>query len=343
MPRSLFHQQIAHIIEQIEVQEEQVLVRASGNTYPYSLTPDNTTPSLYNVLINVIYNDFYITACQPGQHVTYDELPSNTEEEALAFLEQLQHANHTDEGFDYGWQLEAVEATGPYQAKKGNFLQTITAGDFISEEPTYGQLYTGQKVKIYRRKEGNNPQDSFYYVYSQTIGDQLAANNVRIYFNTSPESVLPLIKGLTTHFNRFQIPFDFKCLKIPSHYSHRTDTAVLYLNKGYANFGMNILARFVPVLSDEFSDGVPAFALPLGRGIAFAESPPNIQDSFGISRAKVIAQGIVQATEQHLPQEKYLGAVTDQLEQMGFDIGRFYLNPNANYKYKFLHINHEKI
>ena len=346
MSDSIYQQQIQHILDNIElVNDHQIRVKASGRTYDYLHDQENKQSNLFGVLNQIIYTEFYTTACRPERYVppedqdvrmNYGPPPKDPVEQQ--FLEKLREANTTEEGFDEGWELESVEANGPYMSTKGNYRRPLMPGQFITESFGNG-LRPGARLRYFRRKDMMQDHDAFYYCFSQTVGDDQSANGIRLYFNIRPTGVPQLIETLTKTFNRYQIPFDFKCLNAPDRYAQRTDTAVLYLAKGVANYAFKVLPQVLEAIADELEKTVPAFTRPIVPGVGFAESSPSVSDSFGTSRAKVITQGIMQAIEKGLPPTKWRDTVQTMLQRMGFDLQHFYLNPNSQYHYQLPELN----
>lgn len=342
MSDSIYQQQIQTILDNIEVvSDHQLRVRASGRTYDYLHDQENKKSNLFGLLNQIIYTEFYTTACRPERYTPPEDQPLQMgyapppkDPDQEKFLEQLRKANKTEEGFDEGWALESVEANGPYMGTKGNYRRAIMPGQFIAE--TYGSgLRPGAEVRYFRRKDMMQDQDVFYYCFSQTVGDDQSASGIRLYFNIRPKGVPKLIEALTKTFNRYRIPFDFKCLNSPKRYAQRTDTAVCYLAKGIANYALEVLPQVLTAVADELERTVPAFTRPIVPGVGFAESSPSVGDSFGTSRAKVIAQGIVQAIEKDLPPTKWRDEVLGLLQNLGFNLHHFYRNPNSQYHYQF--------
>lgn len=346
MPDSIYQQQIRTILDNIEVvNDQQLRVKASGRTYDYRHDPEGKQSDLFGVLSNLIYTEFYTTACHPDryqppedQELRLNGKPPKKDLRQQAFLEQLRRANRTEEGFDEDWELEAVEAHGPYMGTKGNYRRPFMPGQFISES-VGRNLVPGTRVRYYRRKDMMQDYDVFYYCFSQTVGDDQSASGVRLYFNIRPNGAPALVHALTTTFNRYQIPFDFKCLNAPDHYARRTDTAVLYLAKGVANYAFKVLPQVLEAVAGELERSVPAFTRLIVPGVGFAESSPSVGDSFGTSRAKVIAQGIIQAMDNRRPPAKWFPEVQALLRGMGFDLRHFYRNPNSHYHYQFPELN----
>lgn len=318
----LFINQIRHILRHLEVNEQE--------------------ENLFDKLTNDIYMNFYVTGGQfdSAEEVSFSEVsPASSKSQNGAFIAQLDRSNHTADGFDEGWRIEEVENGNTFTAGKGNYRRQFNAGDFIRKKAMQGPIQRGDEISFYRRKKVIFDRDIFYYLMSQTVANVVSPVSVRFYFNVSREGIHLLIDQLSFHFNKYQIPFDFKCLNDPDLFGKRADSAVMYLEKRYVNFGFEIFNRFYPALREHLQSSIPLFTLPVYEGIAFAESPPNPTDSFGQSRAKVIAKGIENAIRKELPRSNWLDEVIEFIRANRFDLAKFYLNPNSNYRYPFNHLN----
>lgn len=333
----MYLEQIQHVVQHIDWNgEDRFFIPQSQNNYTYVKERESGTNGLFEALSNAIYSEFYSTGGSPAKAKSKEVTAEGGAKKP--FLHELSLRNKTTEGFDEGWRIETHEINGMYYAVKGNFKRQMAPGDFISEFPGAGIPEEGHTVWYYRRKDLAQEADYFYYMNSQTVGDTVSSFNIRIYFNICAEGCPALVESLSSLFNQNRIPFDFKCLSDPERYDARADTAVLYLAKPYVNIGLYFLPEIIHGLSRFLKDPVPMFTLPLTKGVSFAESPPGPQDSFGSSRAKVISQGIVYAIDKKLPRSGWLQEVVTFIRQTGFDLDRFYLNPNAGYYYQIPNI-----
>ena len=90
---------------------------------------------------------------------------------------------------------------------------------------------SGAMISAYLAKEMRNFQDGFYIVLSENV--QPCTNRrqlVRLYWHIGPDGTLPMVRELVSRFNRFQVPFRFKCLAYPELYT-RFDAAVLFVGR----------------------------------------------------------------------------------------------------------------
>jgi hypothetical protein len=80
---------------------------------------------------------------------------------------------------------------------------------------------------------------------------------------------------------------------------------------------------------------VPLFTLRLAPGLAFAEDP-GTQESFGMCRSRILAQGIWQAHVQGIRgTAERLKVVEQQFQSQGVSLARPWLNPGSADEFQF--------
>jgi hypothetical protein len=235
-------------------------------------------------------------------------------------------------GYDLGWQIEEKDQQQNLYIKKG-FIQSIVSGgnylssQFFNEDSI--QPNTIAKVKkACSYKEG----DYFIFFYGSTPSESKGNFLTRIYFNTNENHVVSLIKQLYTWLNKIQLPFEMKC-PVYSHAYGRKDSLVLYLNKRYTNYFLQLLERKHDLIAGQLENSIPMFTKQLYAGIGFAESPPDNHSSFGMSRCDLIAKGIFSCIQFETQKSKWYETIDSDLKSMNFNPDAFYLNPYNFYPY----------
>jgi hypothetical protein len=137
------------------------------------------------------------------------------------------------------------------------------------------------------------------------------------------------MEAITREFNRFQIPFRFKCASRVSDYPRR-DAAVLYLHVRYYPIAALVVEKVHAQVLPLLAAGTPLFAKRLADGLAFAEDPG---ESFGENRSKILAAAMV-ATRGKSVDER-LVEVHRQFEQRGLSLDQPWLNPGSVHRYAF--------
>jgi len=281
-------------------------------------------------LSDYLYKNYY---CGLIHHKDSDG--ANKEDKHKILLDKLTNAvGDYDLSFDYDWKIEEKDHSGNVYVQKGYLRNIVSAGQYLSNQFSIhgdGANSEIQKAKVpYKYNTG----DYFIFFYGNTPSESKGNFLVRFYFNTEAEHVPSLINYLIKYLNKLQVPFEMKCPVNPSSYN-RQDTVVLYLNKRYTNYFLTILSPMYQKIQDLLNASIPLFTKKIYPGIGFAESPPENNTSFGMSRCDLITQGIYSSIISKLPKNKWYINICEELASKNFDIDRFYLNPINNYPYDF--------
>ncbi len=155
----------------------------------------------------------------------------------------------------------------------------------------------GAAVTVRRPKELRAASPGFYTALGDT---EIAAgpedSEVRVYFNVASKGAAPLVAVCTRLLNEAKVPFDLKVVDRPTGFV-RCDPAVLYLtDDGYEHVRAS-LDTITSACSYHLRADPPAFTKPLVRGVAVGEHRPYLGSSFGGSRCRLVAEGIIAAHE----------------------------------------------
>jgi HopA1 effector protein family len=244
-----------------------------------------------------------------------------------AFVRALSEANTGVGGWEPGWRVERLE---PGIAQVGRNGLTVRAR--ISD--CCGGLEAGSPVSLRRPKELTATSPGFY----MALGDTEPADGrddveVRVYFNASPAGAAPLVAECTRLLNRAHIAFSLKVLDNPTAFA-RCDAAVLYLDAGGFDRARASLPAIVTACAIHLRAELPAFTKPLAFGVSVGEHHPGLGGSFGSSRCRLVAEGIVAAHdrgERRLADR--LDAVARRFADDGIDLEVPYLAPASSDRY----------
>jgi hypothetical protein len=188
----------------------------------------------------------------------------------------------------------------------------------------------GKPVSIFLPVGSTEMQAGLYHAFGDTAGEvEDGERLVRFYWNISAEGAPRLMEAVTREFNRFQVPFQFKCGTRAAQYSRR-DAAVLYLQARYYPIAALLAERVYSQLNAWLDADTPLFSKRFADGLAFAEDPG---DSFGKHRCKILAEAM-SATCGKLPGDR-LEEVRRQFEQRGLSLDRPWLNAGSLDRYEF--------
>ena len=169
-------------------------------------------------------------------------------------------------------------------------------------------------------------QPGYYFAFGETPADPAdQISVVRFYWNVSAEGAALLLERISTELNRWEVPFRFKTGSNPAMLV-RTDGAVLYSPRRYADITYELVREIHWRTKQFLRTDVPLFTLRLADGLAFAEDPAT-QESFGMSRCRMLAHGIWLAHEQGARQTSdRLEAVEQRFRAEGISLERPWLN-----------------
>lgn len=209
-----------------------------------------------------------------------------------AFVAALSAANAGQPVWDRGWQVYQVAPDGGLHVQKGDSYRVISAAQ-AGLPPGY-QPQPGQHVDVAQQHQSVTAQAGYYHAFGETPASAADDGELaRLYFNVGPEQAPALLNLLTLGLNRYFIPFSLKCPSSPSLYN-RVDTLVLYPPRRYLPLVMDLLEQAVSVLSPLLRPGEPLFTRQLLPGLGGADDP-GTGESFGQSRCRLVAAGIVDA------------------------------------------------
>jgi HopA1 effector protein family len=265
--------------------------------------------------------------------MTVDEMsPAAIDDEAL---KPLSRANQSQERWEDGWQVVHSMLNGQVVANRGGVTRTLAPGEFVNLSGSGMILSPGATVRVYVPRESYTVQPGYYFAFGETSPDSSDEFSiVRFYWNVSAEGTAELFQLITAELNRWQLPFRIKT-GIHRGMFARSDSAVLYTPRRYADFAFELLSeihkRVLPLLRND----VPLFTLRLAPGLAFAEDP-GTQESFGMSRCRILAHGIWLAHQQGAQDvEERLTIVEQHFHAEGISLERPWLNAGSADEFRF--------
>jgi|SwirhisoilCB2_FD_contig_31_7463400_length_2138_multi_5_in_0_out_0_2 hypothetical protein len=253
------------------------------------------THPLTEVLTSLIYHYAYARAWTGDPAAS--AIPSGSLAQVEAdprFVASLSAANHSRERWDPMWRVYKAELSGALSVEKRSVYFQVLPGSYtFTESP--GRIPTiGDSVSVHVPKESNGVQRGFYFSFGETIAsefdDILLA---RFYFHATAEGVPNLLEWISGDLNRYRVPFRFKCLANPVLYDRR-DPVVLYIAKRFVPLWLRLAASRRDELEKFLLPSHPLFTKPLVAGLGAADEPGG-STSFGQSRSRLVAEGIVTA------------------------------------------------
>jgi hypothetical protein len=330
------HDELARIVDAVAIHSPAAFTFAgrasSGIAMPMiglQLTAD--MPPLMNELVLQLYH-----RCFSNRFLgpSSPEEPPHTASDPQ-YVESLARANQGGERWEDEWRVLHSMPNGQVVAKRGNTVRTLVPGEFINMSGSGPVLSPETVVRLYVARESRTVQPGYYFAFGETLPDSNdEVSVVRFYWNVSAGGAPELLRWITGDLNRWQVPFRFKTPTHPGMFA-RNDSAVLYVPRRYAYFTRELASEIHSRMQSMLRDDVPLFTLRLAAGLAFAEDP-GTQESFGMCRSRILAQGIWLAHVQgkHDPAER-LRVVEQQFESQGIALERPWLNPGSADEFPF--------
>jgi hypothetical protein len=246
--------------------------------------------------------------------------------------DDLSRANPGRERWDHGWQVYQALPTGVIQAHKHGRAHMFLSGQYMASGAVPGSnapVQQGSVVSVYLAKEMRNFQEGFYIALGEQVQPYYEqASLVRLYWNIRPDGAVPIVRDLVGRFNRFQVPFRFKCLSYSELYD-RFDAGVLFVGRRRWDITAVLVAELYPKIAQYLKPEVPSFTKPLAPGLALAEDPGS-GDSFGTSRCRLIAEGVWEAYQRGLQTESArLDKIAEAFTRAGVSPAHPWLNPGS--------------
>ena len=291
---------------------------------------------LRSFLYGIYYNGSMQTVLEP--EADSNRLPLDLENNTLlgvdsGFYNRLHQSNSGTGYFDPGWYVLREENDGSLAVTKGSLRLHIERDRHL--QPAQQAAVVGDLVAI--RMPKNRVQNGFYMAVGNAESNRLDPSKgqsvtVRVYFNLTPEGAVAVMGSLTRWLNEKAIPFNFKVLYNPKDYG-RYDSGVLYFDKSDYEVVRQVLHTVYRENESHFLPEFPLFTMQLAPGLALAEEPDckfAAQESFGINRCQIVANGLLEAWHQgdNSP-EGGMTSILQQFSLLEIDLQRAYLNAKS--------------
>lgn len=148
----------------------------------------------------------------------------------------------------------------------------------------------------------------------------------RLYLDLDVENARRVI-GLCRRFNEVRLPFTLKVAGHPDAYD-RCDTVILFVERDDYRRASELLVEEATGSGITPRPPVPAFTRRLAPGIAVADDP-HVAESFGESRCRLLAAGIVRAQDSGGTLESRLGEVERTFLAEGVTLDSAHLEPGS--------------
>jgi hypothetical protein len=278
-------------------------------------------------LTRQVYNECYCRKkLDTDLHINYNLGSKNVEEIDKFFLNRLATANQFNQGWNLRWKILNKFSNGTILVSKNEEIRLVFPGEYVFE--TFPQAKNNEvSIKAYKDYM-NSASPDFFFVFGEQYYRNSCGSIIRFYFNLQPEGAPILIKHISRILNRFEVPFQFKCLVSPSHYT-RFDSAVLYIEKRYYNLVRELILDVYSELTSYLNKDIPLFTFCLADGIGMAEQPAN-NGSFGMHISMMLTEGLVECLMNNSNSKEWAGHIERRFNIHGVSLEFPYLNNGSN-------------
>ena len=316
----------------------------------FGIRPDAARGHLGGTLTNRVYEDFYQAGRARPSRAPY---AGSTRANGLPeFVDELSAANAGSGTRQAGWLVVEHRDSDDQDAGAKNSDDREQSGEAAvelaiiregltlrakPEEIVYGGdglPGVGDVVELKLPKELPAISPGFYTALSDEPYDATGREVVRVYWNLYAWGAATLVRRITERLNGTGLPFRLKLVNHPDRYN-RCDAAVLYLLKEDLERAVPLLAEVYGEVRPDLKRPVPALTKRIAPGVGLAEDPGG-NESFGMHRCRLLAEGLVRGWERGLESvEDRLAVVIETFEEAGIDPERPWLNPGAVDDYDF--------
>ena len=300
-------------------------LESTTGAYTGQSQEERLTDSQLNSLIDLLYSQWYLRPPK-SRSVMNSNFKQN-------FCELLRSAHQGSYRWETGWQAVKVSNAGRVVARRGEEERILTTTDYISLKRPGLPPPPGSSIDVVARRDSQSLSPGFWVTQTAKWANG-HENIIRLYWNIPPEGAPLLVRELTTRMDD-DLPY---CLKMPAKISafDRVDTAVLYLPAGYFGELIQRLKEIHSAVARHLEPEIPKLTRKLADGLGIAEDPPNEDESFGMHRCRLVAQGIANAFRTEAPDpDRVLEAIHYQFSAAGIPPQRPHLNSVDNRDYHF--------
>jgi HopA1 effector protein family len=244
------------------------------------------------------------------------------------------HDRNTGEGyFDPDWLVLRESSDGLLVAQKDGLTLHVSRDRHLDQTDRAAAI--GDRVAI--RLPRNLIEDECYVAVGNTgpshrLDSQEDEPIINVYFNLNAEDVLALMKDLTTALNALNLPFK---LRVPMDEidCDRPDSISLTFSKAHYSAIQPLLSAIYQEQQARYRPEIPLFTKFLAPGLALAEQPHQTftpQESFGLNRYQIVAEGILTAwRQQNSAASERMSAIRQSFSARSINLDCPYLNPGS--------------
>jgi hypothetical protein len=192
-------------------------------------------------------------------------------------------------GWQAGWVALQVMPDNACLAGRGKLTRIVASGNYANVARPGVPVAPGDGLAVLDRLEWVDESTGFWA--TRTLEAEPAHPLRRVYWSVGWDCVGTLLRGLVPVLDAVGKPWSLKCPRQAAGFA-RVDSFVVYVAKADWPVFDGPVRALAPRLCASLRDGVPPLTLPIARGVALADSPVQLTQSFGQSRCVVLAEGV---------------------------------------------------
>lgn len=271
-------------------------------------TVDLTRDDAGERLADALYRDWY-TAPPP------DAPPPDAPRRGGDLSPLLRAAHAGAEVFDPGWIVVSAAPDGHCHVFKDGRWRPVRPGEYVSPGRPGAPPAPGERLDVVRRHDWTDEETGFWCV--QSPGGPAEAPIGRAYLNVAADTVAPVLHAVTAALEREALPYSLKCPASAGGYG-RVDSMVVYYGLGHEERAAALLAEVHHAAGALLAPAVPPLTRRVAPGLAHAHDPKD-GGSFGQSRCRALAAGLLGALRRGAGRPELLTALVEGLHTAGID------------------------
>lgn len=251
------------------------------------------------------------------------------------YLVEALRAAHADTSrWEGGWSAIRVSTAGRVVAAKAGRRRLLDPIDYLNPDRPGLPPPPGGPVIVPARRDSTSAQPGLWLTYGAGWPRASAPPELlRLYWNVDAGSAPALVHELTRRLNEVDVAYALKCPASSPLYD-RADAVVAFVPRSSFPSLAPVLRRAHSALATDLGPEAPPLVKPLGRGLGLAEDPPE-EESFGMSRCRLIVEALVGAAAEGSDADRALAAVSAHLRANGIPPERPYLSSFASPQYSW--------
>ena len=269
----------------------------------------------------------YVHVYCPGEVISRQLPPRDfSAAEIRALLRGHSLANPDRDRWDTGWTYVG-KTRSAFLVRKDGLDFTVASGGFRPRGNA--PLRDGCSVRVLVPSERWFRSPGYMLFYGRRVPRPRAAAipRTRLYLDLDVAGARQVI-GLCRRFNDARLPFTLKVAGHPAAYD-RCDTVILFIERDDYIRASEILTGAAMEFRARLRARIPAFTKGLAPGVGVSDDPPS-GESFGESRCRLLAEGIVRAHDSGAGTvESRLRKIEETFLREGISLDRPNLEPGS--------------